>query len=101
MNYNEIIQKIKDSDVSIYELAYMDYDSNNLGLGPVSEVDQYGGEDKGSTWYSVQHFTDHDVYIKVSGYYSSYEGTEFYGGFDECCSEVKPVQKTVTVFDKI
>jgi hypothetical protein len=36
------------------------------------------------------------VYIKTDGFYSSYNGTDFDYGFG---SEVKPVQKTVTVFE--
>lgn len=67
-----------------------------LGLGKVVEIDQYGGEDQGSTWYSVKHFVDHDVYIKTSGYYTSYHGTDFEEGYGE---EVKPTQKTITVYE--
>lgn len=48
-------------------------------VGPHKEVDSYGGEDQGSEWYTVKHFTDHDVYIRVDGYYSSYNGTDFDG----------------------
>ena len=66
-----------------------------LGLGKVVEIEQYGGEDQGSTWYSVKHFVDHDVYIKTEGYYQSYNGTEFYEGYGH---EVTPQERTVTVF---
>jgi hypothetical protein len=64
----------------------------SLGLGKIEEVDQYGGEGQGDTWYSVKYFVDHDVYIKTNGHYSSYNGTEFYDGYGE---EVKPVEKTI------
>lgn len=67
-----------------------------VGLGKIVEIDQYGGEDQGSTWYSIKHFVDHDVYIRTDGYYQSYNGTEFYQGFGR---EVKPKQKTVTVYE--
>jgi hypothetical protein len=67
-----------------------------LGLGSIEEVEQYGGEGQGDTWYSIKHFKDHGVYIKTDGFYSSYNGTDFDYGFG---SEVKPVQKTVTVFE--
>ena len=62
------------------------------------EVDSYGGEGQGDTWYVVYHFPNHDVYIRVDGYYQSYDGTEFYDGWG-CCKEVKPVQKTITVYE--
>lgn len=67
-----------------------------LGLGRVVEVEQYGGEDCGSTWFSVKHFVDHDVYIRTDGYYQSYSGTDFYDGHGEV---VRPTQKTVTVYE--
>lgn len=67
-----------------------------LGLGEVEEVDQYGGSGKGDTWYSVKHFKDHDVYIRIDGYYSSYNGTDFEEGYGR---EVKPKEKVITVFN--
>lgn len=73
-----------------------EYILNTLGLGKVLEVYQYGGEEQGSTWYSVKHFVDHDVYIRTDGYYQSYNGTEFYNGYGK---EVRPQQKTITVFE--
>ena len=68
----------------------------SLGLGEVVEIEQYGGEDMGSTWYSIKHFVDHDVYIRTDGYYQSYNGTDFYEGIGKV---VTPKQKTVTVFE--
>lgn len=69
---------------------------DSIGLGEWEEIEQYGGEDQGSTWYSIKHFVDHDVYIKTDGYYQSYNGTEFEEGYGY---EVFPKQKTVTVFE--
>lgn len=98
MTGKEILEKLKSSleDVSIF--AHEDYDPIELGLGEVNEVDSGGGSDRGSNWYSVQHFVDHDVYIKVTGYYQSHNGTEFYDGWDGC-SIVKPEEKTITVYN--
>lgn len=69
---------------------------NFLGLGSVEEVAQYGGESQGSTWYSVKYFKDHDVYIRINGYYESYNGTEFHNGYGK---EVTPKQKTITIYE--
>lgn len=66
-----------------------------IGLGEIVEVDRYGGEGQGERWWTVKHFVDHDVYLKTSGHYSSYNGTDFY----DWGKEVKPVIKTVTVFE--
>lgn len=96
--YQEILEVLKEKMGHIQEFAYEDYDTNELGLGEIKEVQRYGGEDQGSTWYSVKYFKDHDVYIRVDGYYSSYEGTDFYDGWG-CCSEVKPIEKLITVYE--
>lgn len=99
MNYSEIIEKLKDSDISVNNFAYEDYNVEELGLGEIKEVEQYGGEGQGDTWYSVKYFVDHDVYIRVEGWYSSYEGSNFDGW--SSCKEVKPVKKTITVYNDI
>lgn len=67
-----------------------------LGLGEVEEVAQYGGEDMGTTWYSVKYFKNHDVYIRIDGHYTSYNGTDFYDGYGK---EVVPTERVVTFFE--
>lgn len=76
--------------------AANEYWQKQIGIGSWKEVDQYGGEDQGSTWYSVKHFIDHDVYIRTDGYYQSYNGTDFHDGYG---SVVTPQKKTITVFE--
>jgi len=44
--------------------------------------------------FRVYHFIDHDVYMKVRGYRSSYSGDKF-----ESMKEVKPVTKIITVYE--
>jgi hypothetical protein len=60
-------------------------------------VDSYGGEDQGSDYWSVYSFTDglQVVFIKFDGWYASHEGNTY-----EQFYEVKPVEKTITVFEK-
>ena len=103
LNFQQILEIVKqkldpDNDGSgVEEFAYEDYDHEELGLGEIEEVEQEGGMDEGSNWTSVKHFKDHDVYICVSGFYSSGNGTDFDGWFD--CTEVRPTQKTITVYE--
>lgn len=61
-----------------------------------SEVDSYGGEDCGSTYYRVYCFQSKDekVYIKFNGWYASHYGSEYEDYFF-----VKPKQVTVTQFE--
>lgn len=66
-------------------------------FGTVNVADQQGGEGEGEEWYIVYHFVDHDVYIRVDGWYQSYYGTEF-DGWDSC-SEVRPQQRMVTFYE--
>jgi hypothetical protein len=53
------------------------------------------GSDK-DTAETVYYFADHDCYIQFSGYYSSYERTEY-----DTWLEVKPVQKTITIYEAV
>ena len=115
MNYQEILEEVKKQCIDVKEFAHERLNGEkvypeakygteeykiykNSVLGIVKRVAQYGGEGKGEDWWVIYHFIDHNVYIKVNGYYQSYNGTEFYDGWD-CCSEVKPIQKTITVFE--
>jgi len=66
-------------------------------VGEWKEIAQHGGEGEGENWYSVKYFPDHDVYLKVSGQYYSYDGTHF-DGWDKV-KEVKPQEKTITVYE--
>ncbi len=91
----QILEKIQ-ANMSVQEFAYEDYSPEELELGEVKVVDQYGGPDKGSTWYKVQYFVEHDVYIRTDGWYSSYDGTYFDEGYG---SVVKPVEKMVTFYE--
>lgn len=70
----------------------------SIGLGEIQEVEQVGGEDMGSTWYSIKYFPLHDVYLRVDGYYQSYSGTDF-EDWDSAVSIVKPTLKQIIVFE--
>lgn len=67
-------------------------------VGDWTEKDQHGGEGEGDNWWSIKYFPDHDVYIKVHGYYQSHYGTDF-GSWNDAVREVKPAEKTITVYE--
>lgn len=101
MNYEELIAALTAhyGEDEVDEFAY-DLGSNKditKEIGKMKEVQQNGGEDQGSNWFSIKYFPKHDIYIKVSGYYQSYSGITFDGWSD--VSQVKPVEKTVTVYE--
>ena len=96
--YQELYKKWSDLPSSFHQ-KYTEL-NQYYDLPKWKEVEQYGGEGQGDTWYSVKYFPDHDVYIRVDGFYTSYNGTDFNDGWD-CCSEVRPEQKTITVYKQI
>lgn len=97
LTFDQIMEVLKDKIDSVREFAFDDFDDNELGLGEIEEVHQRGGEGEGDSWESVKHFKDHDVFIEITGWYSSYDGTDFDGWSD--CKEVRPQQKTITVYE--
>ena len=96
MTAKEIIEEVERQGISVDEFGYGDFDSPLENIGEWEEIEQYGGEGQGETWYSIKFFKDHDVYIRTDGFYSSYNGTDFEEGFGE---EVKPKLKTITVYE--
>ena len=60
----------------------------------LNRIKQIGGEEQGSTYYSIYKFTDtitnEITFIKFDGWYASYVGAEYQNMF-----EVKPVEKTI------
>lgn len=83
-----------------FDEIYSDEEFAKLGLGKIEEKEDgaQGGCDQGSHYERVFHFVDHDVYLKITGYYQSYDGVTFDGGFENCASEVRPQQETITVY---
>jgi hypothetical protein len=99
MTKEEIIAIFEENGIEIYEFAYGDSVNPIPGIGKWVEVDQYGGEGKGEDWWAVFHFKEPDIYVKIDGYYTSYDGTNFDGGFEDCMKIVSPRQKTITVYE--
>lgn len=59
-----------------------------------SQEDHYGGEGKGSDYWTIFKLTDKETndefFVKFDGYYASYHGTDW-----ETVSQVEPIEKTV------
>ena len=98
MTYEEILEVLKSKIDSVSDFAYEDYNVEELGIGEIEEIDQQGGEGEGDHWQSVKFFKNHNIYIKVVGFYTSHEGTDFYSGWD-CCSQVVPVERKVVFYE--
>lgn len=125
MNYKEIVEKLKELGVTymdftgsrgdnyiydkkelseIQEKFYCGESTINIeGLGEITIVDRKGGYwelQEGALfmeYYIIRHFVEHDVYIKLSGEYSSQEGIDCLEEY----SEVKPEEQKIIVYKYI
>ena len=94
MNFKEILNKFEELNITKSDFAHDDFD--HKPFGEITTVNRRGGEGKGEDWNVVKQFVDHDVYISLDGYYTSYDGTDF-DGFE--LEEVFPKEKTITVYE--
>lgn len=99
MNFSELKIALERHYVSVDSFAHEIYEKEVPGVGKFDLVDEHGGEDEGSNWYNIRYFPDHDIYVKVQGYYQSYNGTSFDDWGD--VTEVRPVEKTITVYEGV
>ncbi len=97
LTFEQIIIELKQQKIEVKEFAYCDIENPLPNIGSWKEVDQYGGEGQGDTWYSVKYFEEQDMYIRVDGFYSSYNGTDFRGWAE--VTQVTPKEKTITVYE--
>lgn len=94
MTATEIIEKLKEE----YDVNYFPYELENdtKTWGDVEEVDSQGDYEGGGDFaMKVLFFKDHNVYIRQTGFYSSYNGTDWNDDY----REVFPKEKTITVFE--
>lgn len=96
MKVEEIIQKLNDSELDTSELLELLEGPEDETFGNVAIVDEVGGHEGGGDYaMRVVHFKDHNVFLKLTGSYSSYEGTDW----DSDWKEVVPKEKMITVYE--
>ena len=95
----KIICKARDKYYDMEDMDYLDleawndneYNYNNY---TVSQVDSFGGEGQGDTYYFVYKIVDNDTkevnYLSFNFYYDSWNGTDF-----EDVVQVSPKEKIV------
>lgn len=92
---SEVVSQLMHSDSDEFDyLTEINPDYQGI---TVAHVDNYGGEDQGSEYWSVWKFTkdSEEVLVKFEGYYQSHYGTDF-----QEWNFVKPAQKMVTIYVK-
>jgi len=107
---DQILELLWNSDIDANEIADEDYDDRHSfddddddeqdenavkleDFGPFKEVDSSGSHEN-EDWWGVFYFERHDVFIRISGYYTSYNGI----AADTIGPEVFPKEKTITVY---
>jgi len=98
MNFKEIVEKLDQLEISKHDFAYEEWDRKAMeeAFGEIDEVFHKGGSGQGEEWSVVKHFVDHNVYIRLDGFYTSYDGANF---DDEKLFEVFPQEKTITIYE--
>jgi hypothetical protein len=94
--YSENGDAVVESIPGNYQLEKWKFDQEKLH---VSLQESYGGEGKGDEyWYvfKIKHPVHGEGFIRYVGYYDSWNGTEWEG---TPARMVKPVQKTITVYE--
>ena len=91
--YNEVVKAIEEKGEAV-DWMYADYDPDLFPDMKISLVDDYGGEDCGSTFYTVYKFErgDETAYVQFDGYYQSYAGAEYEGMFEVSPKEVTKIE---------
>ncbi len=104
MTAEEIIEYFTTKEWEVENLAYLeDYDLareqliNDLGKIECC-IYSTGGENAGSNWSVVHYFVDHNIYLRIDGYYQSHYGCTF-DDWDTAVYEVRPQEKTITVYE--
>ena len=108
MNAKELIKKLtevfEEQEISKSQFFNQDYSDNDeqtiiAAVGNFKTM-EYGRSTTGdhNSYEVTFFFIDHDIYLKADGYYSSWDGTDW-----SCANlyEVKPVEKTITVYEKV
>ena len=77
MTFNELVKEINDAGITKENFGFGHRNFNEKFTN--TKVDQQGGEGEGEYWYVVRYFSEHDIYIKLEGFYTSYDGVDFNG----------------------
>lgn len=75
--------------------AHRYYDPDEFHLGEVEEVDSWGGEGEGNRIGHVYYFRNHDVYLRIDGFYASHYGSDW----DEDPYIVRPQTRSIVVYE--
>lgn len=95
--YNEDVEGFEERDYTngLQEFADNYHDTLPNGIGSYEQV-YSSGHYNDNNWIGVMYFDDHDIYLQIETWYTSYGGLNFdnYGWND--IVQVYPYEKTIT-----
>jgi len=97
MTSDKLIEKLKEYNLNSKNLDGLWGDKRQLvksDLGPIKHKHISGGEDEGSDYVDIYYFPKYNIYLKASGYYTSYDGVSDW----EPLKEVFPKEVTRVEF---
>lgn len=97
MNFQEIVSVLADNEISKKDFAD-GYMSGIISIvGPIIKMkEEIPQEYGGGEYYVIWQFADHGVFIKLRGWYSSYNDIDFDGYEYE---QVEPKTRIITYFE--
>lgn len=93
MNFEELTAKI--NEIGVSAIAHEDFTKEELDMELVHSEGGHEGEGEYAERVFEHVNGDEKIYIKITGFYSSYHGTDWDSDFEK----VEPVQKTITVYE--
>lgn len=95
MNIEELLAAAK--EIGARKIAREDFLNSDLDVTLVHEEGGYEGAGEYAERVFEHNNNGELLYFKITGYYSSYDGTEW----DNTIKQVKPEQKTITVYNNV
>lgn len=99
MDFQEILKELINQDITGEMFGCGDMPKILPNIGMWEEKENKGGEGEGDHRHVVYFFEDHDVFIKLDGYYTSYDGTSW-DSMSEAYA-VLPQQEVITVYKAV
>lgn len=113
MNAKELIETLRESSIKAddfyrygltrqpfyYSITEEELEALKNKVGEVKLIDEDAEGDEYTERYNVYYFADHNVYLKLTGIYNSYDGFIEYEDKEDFGEEVFPKEITKTVYE--
>ena len=100
MNFRQIIESLSELQITPEDFSKERYTNHEVtsAVGRFTVVERSGGSVEGDDCSFVIQFIDHNVFVKITGYYDSYEGIDY---SESEFLEVVPKEKIITTYEPV